>query len=82
MSMNNLTIRQKLYAVFGILLLIFSCISLYSGYTLYAIHHGAMRIATEHLNSVMALSQANRSLAVYRKGEYAMVAATNTSGQI
>lgn len=80
--MNQLTIRQKLYAVFSVLILIFTCISLYSGYTLYAIHHGAMRIATEHLNSVLSLSQANRTLAVYRKGEYAMVAATNTSGQI
>ena len=80
--MDQMTIRQKLYAVFSVLILIFTCISLYSGYTLYAIHHGAMRIATEHLNSVLSLSQANRTLAVYRKGEYAMVAATNTSGQI
>lgn len=32
--MDRMTIRQKLYAVFGALIAIFACVSLYSGYNL------------------------------------------------
>ncbi|MCI6284880.1 MCP four helix bundle domain-containing protein [Selenomonas sp.] len=80
--MDHLTIRQKLYAVFGALLVIFACVCLYSGYTLYAINNNAMRIATQHVKSVLALSQTTRALAVYRKAEYAMAGATTLSAQI
>ena len=80
--MDRMTIRQKLYAVFGVLIAIFACVSVYSGYNLYQINTGAMRIATEHLGNVLALSQSSRALAVYRQDEYAMVTATSLSDQI
>ncbi|MDY6269449.1 MAG: hypothetical protein SPL39_10945 [Selenomonadaceae bacterium] len=80
--MDRLTIRQKLYAVFGGLIAIFACVCLYSGYTLYAINSNAMRIATEHLNHVLALSQSSRALAIYRKAEHSMAGATTISDQI
>ena len=80
--MDRLTIRQKLYAVFGALIAIFACMSIYAGYTLHAINSNAMRIATEHLNNVLALSQADRALAIYRQAEYSMVSATSLSGQV
>ena len=70
--MDRLTIRQKLYAVFGALIAIFACMSIYAGYTLHAINNNAMCIATEHLNNVLALSQADRALAIYRQAEYSM----------
>ncbi len=47
--MNKLTIRKKLYLVFGVLILIFVCNGIYSGYMLNRINEGALRIATEHL---------------------------------
>ena len=47
--MNELTIRKKLYLVFGVLILIFVCNGIYSGYMLNRINEGALRIATEHL---------------------------------
>ena len=80
--MDRLTIRQKLYAVFGALIAIFACMSIYAGYTLHAINSNAMCIATEHLNNVLALSQADRALAIYRQAEYSMVSATSLSGQV
>ena len=46
--MNNMTIRQRLYAVFGLVIGIFVCVSIYAGYNHYQINNGAMRIATEH----------------------------------
>ena len=33
--MDQMTIRQKLYAVFGVIIGIFACVSVYSGYNLY-----------------------------------------------
>lgn len=48
--MDQMTIRQKLYAVFGVIIGIFACVSVYSGYNLYQINNGAMRIATEHIS--------------------------------
>ena len=80
--MNNLTIRQRLYAVFGILIGIFACASLYAGYNIYQINNGAMRIATEHMNNMMSLSQAGSSLSAYRQCEYAMASAPTLSGQV
>ena len=68
--MNDLTIRQKLYMVFGLLLLIITATNLFSGYSLNSINNGAMRIATEHLNGVMAASNSNQTLTDYRQGEY------------
>ncbi len=51
--MDTLTIRKKLFLVFGVVLAIFLAASLYAGYSLHSINEGALRIATEHLASVM-----------------------------
>ena len=80
--MNNMTIRQRLYAVFGLVIGIFICVSIYAGYNLYQINNGAMRIATEHMNNMMSLSQASSSLSSYRQCEYAMASAPTLSGQV
>ena len=80
--MNYLSIRYKLYLVFGILLVIFSITSLYSGYSLNSINNGAMRIATEHLQGVMAASDSNQTLADYRQGEYAILTSTTLPNRI
>lgn len=80
--MNNMTIRQRLYAVFGLVIGIFVCVSIYAGYNLYQINNGAMRIATEHMNNMMSLSQASSSLSSYRQCEYAMASAPTLSGQV
>lgn len=80
--MNNMTIRQRLYAVFGLVIGIFVCVSIYAGYNLYQINNGAMRIATEHMNNMMSLSQSSSSLSAYRQCEYAMASAPTLSGQV
>lgn len=80
--MNNMTIRQRLYAVFGLVIGIFVCVSIYAGYNFYQINNGAMRIATEHMNNMMSLSQASSSLSSYRQCEYAMASAPTLSGQV
>lgn len=80
--MKNMTIRQRLYAVFGMLIGIFACVSLYAGYNIYQINNGAMRIATEHMNNMMSLSQSGSALSSYRQCEYAMASAPTLSGQV
>lgn len=73
--MDSLTIRKKLYAVFGMLLGIFLIASLYAGYSLNSINSGALRIATEHLSGVMTGMDSSQALANFRQGEYAVVTA-------
>ena len=80
--MNDLTIRQKLYMVFGLLLIIITATNLFSGYSLNSINNGAMRIATEHLNGVMAASNSNQTLTDYRQGEYSVFTATTLPNRI
>ena len=60
--MNALTIRKKLYLVFGLLIVIFICNGLYSAYTLNKVNDGAMRIATEHLQGVLAATDSKSSM--------------------
>ena len=71
--MDNLTIRKKLILVFGVVLAIFFAASLYAGYSLHQINNGALRIATEHLASVMRGMEAKGTLSEYRQQEYAVV---------
>ena len=71
--MDNLTIRKKLILVFGVVLAIFFAASLYAGYSLHQINNGALRIATEHLASVMRVMEAKGTLSEYRQQEYAVV---------
>ena len=61
--MDKLTIRQKLVLVFGVLIAIFLANGLYTGYSLNSINSGALRIATEHLSSVLAGVESSRTLA-------------------
>lgn len=80
--MDKLTIRQKLFLVFGVLIAIFLANGLYTGYSLNSINSGALRIATEHLSSVLAGVESSRTLADYRQGEYAVVTATTLPNRI
>ena len=80
--MNRMTIRQKLYAVFGVLIGIFACVSIYSGYNMYQINNGATRIATEHMNSIMSLAQTKSNMYIYRQNQFAMASAPTVSGQV
>ena len=73
--MDSLTIRRKLFLVFGVLLAIFLASSLYAGYSLNSINSGALRIATEHLGSVMTAMESSQSLANYRQGDFSVVTA-------
>ena len=72
-TLDNLTIRKKLILVFGVVLAIFFAASLYAGYSLHQINNGALRIATEHLASVMRGMEAKGTLSEYRQQEYAVV---------
>ena len=80
--MNELTIRKKLYLVFGVLILIFVCNGIYSGYMLNRINEGALRIATEHLQGVLAATDSKAVMANYRQGEYALVTAGNLPNRV
>ncbi|TYZ21922.1 methyl-accepting chemotaxis protein [Selenomonas ruminis] len=81
-NVDKLTIRQKLFFVFGVLIAIFFANGLYTGYSLNSINSGALRIATEHLSSVLAGVESSRTLADYRQGEYAVVTATTLPNRI
>ena len=74
--MDRMTIRKKLFLVFGVLIAIFVANGLYTGYSLNQINSGALRIATEHLSSVMIGAESSRTLSDYRQGEYAVLTAT------
>lgn len=80
--MDKLTIRQKLFLVFGVLIAIFMANGLYTGYSLNSINSGALKIATEYLSSVMAGADSSRTLSDYRQGEYAVVTATTLPNRI
>ena len=66
--MNALTIRKKLYLIFGLLIAIFICNGLYSAFTLNRINDGALRIATTHLQGVLAATDSNSAMSNYRQG--------------
>ena len=79
---DRITIRQKLFLVFGALIFIFAANGLYTGYSLNSINEGALRIATEHLASVMAGVESSHTLSDYRQGEYAVATATTLPNRI
>ena len=80
--MDHMTIRNKLFLVFGLLIAIFVANGLYTGYSLNRINNGALRIATEHLSSVMTGAESSRTLSDYRQGEYAVLTATTLPNRI
>ncbi|WP_196593395.1 methyl-accepting chemotaxis protein [Pectinatus sottacetonis] len=73
--MGKLTIKKKLYSIFGVLIIIFICNGIYSAYTLSSISNGALRIATKHLRSVLAVEDSSAAMSNYRQKEYAIVTA-------
>lgn len=80
--MDRMTIRKKLFLVFGGLIAIFVANGLYTGYSLNQINSGALRIATEHLSSVMIGAESSCTLSDYRQGEYAVLMATTLPNRI
>lgn len=80
--MNNLTIRQKLFLVFILLIIAFIGNGVYSAFSLSSINDGALRIATQHLQGVISASESSRSMSDYRQGEYSVINATTLPNRI
>ena len=80
--MNSLNIRQKLFFVFGILIVIFAANGLFTCYSMNSINDGAMRIVTKLMPNVTAGTKTMQTLAEYQRGEYAIVMSTGLSSRI
>lgn len=80
--MSSMSIRQKLYFVFILLIIAFVGNGIYSAFSLSSINDGALRIATQHLQGVIAASESSKSMSDYRQGEYAVIDATTLPGRI
>ena len=80
--MSSMSIRQKLFFVFILLIIAFVGNGIYSSLSLSSINDGALRIATQHLQGVIAASESGRSMSDYRQGEYAVIDATTLPGRI
>lgn len=80
--MRELSIRQKLFFVFAVLIAAFIGSGIYSAYSLSSINDGALRIATEHLQGVMAAADSSRTMSDYRQGEFAVLNATTLPNRI
>ena len=80
--MNTMTIRQKLFVVFILLIIAFVGNGVYSAFSLSAINDGALRIATQHLQGVIYASESSRAVSEYRQGEYAVIDATTLPNRI
>ena len=80
--MSSMSIRQKLFFVFILLIIAFVGNGIYSSFSLSSINDGALRIATQHLQGVIAASESGRAMSDYRQGEYAVIDATTLPGRI
>ena len=80
--MSSMSIRQKLYFVFVLLIIAFIGNGIYSSFSLSSINDGALRIATQHLQGVIAASESSKSMSDYRQGEYAVIDATTLPNRI
>ena len=80
--MNALTIRQKIFLVFTMLIIAFIGNGVYSAYSLSSTNDGALRIATEHLQGVISASESSRAMSDYRQGEFAVIDATTLPARI
>ena len=80
--MSALTIRQKIFFVFTMLIIAFIGNGVYSAYSLSSTNDGALRIATEHLQGVIAASESSRAMSDYRQGEFAVIDATTLPARI
>lgn len=79
---HSMTIREKLFFVFILLILTFIGTGIYSATTLSSINEGALRIATQHLQGVISTSESGHSMSDYRQGEFAVIDATTLPGRI
>ena len=79
---HAMSIRQKMFLVFILLILTFIATGIYSAVTLSSINEGALRIATEHLQGVISTSESGHSVSDYRQGEFAVIDATTLPGRI
>ena len=77
-----MSIREKLFFVFILLIVVFIANGIYSTTALSSINEGALRIATEHLQGVISTSESSRSMSDYRQGEYAVIDATSLPARI
>ena len=77
-----MSIREKLFFVFILLIVVFIANGIYSTTALSSINEGALRIATEHLQGVISTSESSRSMSDYRQGEYAVIDATTLPARI
>ena len=80
--MSALTIRQKLFLVFILLIIAFVGNGIYSAFSLSSINDGALRIATQHLQGVISASESSKAMSDYRQGEYAVIDATTLPNRI
>ena len=79
---HSMSIRQKMFSVFILLIVTFIGTGIYSATTLSSINDGALRIATEHLQGVISTSESGHSMSDYRQGEFAVIDATTLPGRI
>ena len=77
-----MSIREKMFFVFILLIVVFIANGVYSTFALSSINEGALRIATEHLQGVISTSESSRSMSDYRQGEYAVIDATSLPARI
>ena len=80
--MSSMSLREKLFFVFIMLIIAFIGSGVYSTISLSSINDGAMRIATQHLQGVIAASESSRAMSDYRQGEFAVIDATTLPGKI
>ncbi len=80
--MSSMSLREKLFFVFIMLIIAFIGSGIYSTISLSAINDGAMRIATQHLQGVIAASESSRAMSDYRQGEFSVIDATTLPGKI
>ena len=80
--MNSLSIRAKLFFVFVLLIIAFIANGVYSVFSLSSINESSLRIATQHLQGVIAASESSRAMSDYRQGEFAVIDATSLPSRI
>ncbi len=80
--MSSMSLREKLFFVFILLIIAFIGNGVYSTISLSSINDGALRIATKHLQGVIAASESSRAMSDYRQGEFAVIDATTLPGRI
>ena len=82
-AVEDLTIRKKLFLVFGVLIVIFMANGIYRGIaSTVSMTVRCASTATQHLQGVLAAADSSRALSDYRQGEYAIVTASTLPNRI